>query len=1507
MEQKYPLTKQQEALWVEWKLHPNSSSFNTCVKLRMEGDLDVERFHQALKDIVSFFSSLRVYFVEEKGVPFQAIKEQGEFTLDYHDISIAGATTETPEQRTQGEKFLEDSLRTPIDLKSFPIIRAGLMKTTSNVYYFIGLVPHMISDGASAILFLEAASTAYNKGYAGLEEAYGDNMKDWNDYFSTNEHSLDEEQWQISADYWQNALSGAQHSIDFNAQHSTADTTTGKRVGFDISAELSQQLKDYARSQRTTMFNIFVAAFGTLTHRLYGQEELVVGYPVNIRPRGYKNLFGFFVNIIPMRTDLSGDPTFSELLARTSTVRKADKKHQTFPALDIVRTLRKQDSSFDGRVFNVSIVQTISRLVNLSLDGIVSEPLDIEDNDVNDDLTLTYEVLEDGTIGLWYEYRESLFTEQMIDQLITQMQSLLEQIVAAPEQPLSHYRMMSEQAEQHMREQWSHGETLSNPPATMQSLFEHTADASPERTALLFRDTSISYGELNAQSNQLANQLHNEGLNKGDRVALFLERGPQMIQALLAVLKAGCCYIPIPPDYPAERIDYILNDAHCQRIITQQHLTDRLAKTSIKPLTIDGEDAAWRSCKTSKPEITITADDAAYTIYTSGSTGKPKGVLLNHGNTAPCITWMRDSFALDAKDTVLQNTDYSFDVSIAEIFWPLSSGASLVLIESEKYKDPSHLIDLIKQHNIAGTCLVPSLLSSILSVLKDRRIDSFKHVLSAGEALPPSVGTRFYAACSGDLYNVYGPTEAAIYASYALCPRDTTQLSSVPIGRPVFETSLYILDQYGNPSPQGVSGELHIGGSGVAQGYVNLPDITAEQFISDLFSKLNGSKLYKTGDLCRFDSEGHIEYLGRIDAQVKIRGFRIELGEIESSLLSHSAITDAAVIDVATDGTTHKRLAAYYVAKELNLDILKAHIASQLPAHMHPAFYIPLDEIPRLPSGKINRRALPRPEQTLAQTKEYVAPRDATEKTIVAIWADILKVPADKIGIYDSFFELGGDSLMAIQFACAAEEEGIAFDTNALFTRTTIAELSEIATTDAPRKTISQDAIEGSYPLLPRQAKFFADNFAQPHHWNRFFMFDINHEVNLDMLKQSFDTVLTHHDNMRVSFAQNPDGQWQQHCSASLPDADYISSHDVSSLWATAQDDKIIEICNESHASLSLDGAPLLRVLHFNVGNGVGKLAIIAHHLLLDIVSSRIIFEDFIKSYEGLRLGIAMPLAAKTSSVQNFTNHLQIASQESDLKEEITYWSSESMTPSIGIAPDNKTAGLGTEGTSESAELIFDTATTQALLKTIPASYGSDIQTVMLMALQQTFQQLSDENNTVINICGHGRTGATDINLSRTVGWLNTVYPVHLSSASDTPAAERLAHIKAQLDAAPTRNEHYNLLRYSMQHPDITQHEAPSLFFNYVSQIDALIPEGVSFQPVIELDGIRSSHPDNKLGYGIYIEAGILDKQLHLHTTYSNARYNAKTIKNFHTTLKNNIAQTIETLIEKIDSKNIIG
>ena len=1492
MEQNYPLTKQQEGLWVEWRLHPDNTSYNTCVKLRLTGHLDKERFEQALRDVVSFFNSLRVYFVEEQGLPYQRVMEDSSFDLEYEDYSVQGKSEETPEQKEKAEEFLARKLRTPVDLKTFPIIRAGLAKTTEDTHYFIGLVPHMISDGVSAVLFLEATSIAYNQGYAGLEEAYGEDTKSWADYFE--EERLNQEKWDEDANYWHERLSGAQHLVDFSygAQEQDNDIKTGKRVYFDLPIELSERLKSYSRAHRTTLFSTLVAAFSSLVHRYYAQDDILIGYPVNIRPAGYKNFFGFFVNIIPIRIDLSGDPTFDELVQRVSKSRKADKPHQTFPALDIVREIRKNLPGFDGRVFNVSMAQTVSRLVNLRLDGIDSKPLEAEYNDVNDDLSLSYELLEDGRIGLWLEYRQSLFNADFINQMIGHMQSLLAQTIDNPELPLSEYSLLDDVDTKTFLEEWAYPDKPCEPSShdTIQAMIESRVQTNPDTVALVYQDQEITYAQMNERANQLARHIQQQGVNPGEKIALCSRRGPDLVISLLAILKAGCAYVPIAPCYPQERTEFILQDADIKLVITQKDIEK---KFSTKTVYVDEIATELATYDTDNLNIPRKPADDAYIIYTSGSTGNPKGVLLTHENVVPRLNWLQSEMPLDESDIVLQNTDFSFDVSVAEIFWPLTTGARLILTEAAHYKDPSYIIDLIQNHQITTSCFVPSLLTSLLAVLKGK-LTSFKYVLAAGEALSPTLVKIYHEKCSGKIYNVYGPTEGTIYASFIECKRGS-DLSTIPIGRPLGETTLYILDQHNRPQPLGVAGELHIGGIGVAQGYVNRDDLTEEKFIADPF--FPDQKLYKTGDLTRFLPDGNIEYLGRADMQVKVRGFRIELSEIETVISSFDGIEDVAVVDYQGD-TDHKRLVAYYVSDvEVSHDALKNHIEDKLPSYMMPAFYVQIETVPRMSSGKINRRALPDPSNLFEKREAYVAPKNEVQKKLAGIWSKILKVGASKIGIHDSFFEMGGDSLMAIQFVCAAEEEGIAFETDTLFTNKTIAELAANAR-ESGDSDYAQDLISGTYPLLPRQAKFFADNYAKPAHWNRFFYFDVNHELNLDHLKQAIDLVLLHHDNMRVSFIQDEQGMWQQKCDAASPAQEYVTSYDVSDLNEREQEEKIVETCNHCHASLDLKKPPLMRVLHFKTAHGAGKIAVIAHHLLLDIVSSRIIFEDLLKSYESLRLGISAPLSAKTSSVMEWASQLRDKAQSDDFTEELAYWSSEKMQISAAIQPDYPGVSKGYERNALVEKITLDDETTQKLLKDIPSQLKTNIQDILLTALLQTTKSWSGDDELLINICGHGRNGEQGYNLSRTAGWLNTVFPIYLShkGIDEKDAKNLLKQVGEQQNKVPQKNEHYNLLRYITKHPDILAHEPPQLFFNYVSQIDALIPEGLSISPILQPSEIKSSHDDNHLSYLLYIEAGIIEKELNIHITYTTDIFKENTVQKFVSLYKQQIQMLTSSL-----------
>lgn len=1473
MEKQYPLTKQQEGLWVEWRLHPENTSYNTCVKLRLTGPLDKDRLEKALDDIVQYFDSLKVYFGEDKGVPCQRIKARGQYTLEFFDYSD-GDLPEDDERKAKALAMLAQKVRTPVDLGEFPIVRAALIRTAPDTHYMIGLVPHVISDGVSAIMFLEAASIAYNEGRQGLEKAYGPTKKDWDDYFAEFGGKHNPAEQDAAAAYWKKRLAGAKHYIDFSHGRVSPDPSDkrGKRIYFNVSPELSLALKKLSRKQRTTLFNTLVAVFGIFVNRYFGEEDILIGYPVNIRAAGYKHLFGFFVNIIALRVDLSGDPTFAQLLDRITQTRKEDKKYQKYPALEIVRGIRETVSDFDGRVFNLSMAQTVSRLVNLNLENIQSDPLEVDFNEVNEDLVLSYELLDD-CIGLWLEYRYAMFDEALIEQAITHIQKIMAGIVSDPDHPISALPLLETRETQKILYTWNQSDRVAYKGTSMHGLVEAAAARYPESPALIGPLRSHSYRQMNGRANQLARALQVMGVRRGDKVAVCLHRGADQLISLLAVLKTGSAYIPIPTDYPAERMNYILEDTQASAMILNDFRVQKKISASTTLFFMDQNRDEWQSLPDHNLDVPVEDQDLAYVIYTSGSTGKPKGVLLRHGNVTPRLIWLQDQFKLTGEDRMLQNTDFSFDVSVAEIFWPLMAGAAHVLTEPEKNKDPGYLIGLIQSHQVTRACIVPSVLNALLGVLNEK-LTSLKTVLACGEVLSPSLRQSYYQKCSGELHNFYGPTEAAIYATSTYCdPKDTR--NSVPIGRPMGETTIYILDRHMQPQPPGVAGELYIGGAGVAAGYLNRPNLTEGCFLKSPFSDDPEAMIYKTGDLALYLPDGNIDFLGRMDGQVKVRGFRIELAEIESVLIDCEGIDDVAVIDYG-DAPETKRLVAYYVSQGgAELEKMKLHVCTQLPPYMAPAFYVGIDEIPRTASDKINRKALPKPEGTFTRQNRYEAPRNRIEQLLVGIWADILKVSKDKIGIHDSFFDMGGDSLMAIQFACAAQEHHLQFETNTLFENRTIAALASVATIGSgQKKEVDQSPVKGRFPLMPRQAKFFADGFANPHHWNRFVLFSANHRMEEGALRAAIDQVLMHHDGLRVRFVQEEDGTWMQESDDRLPDAEYFH------VYETADEAEMIKRINHHHAALDLGRPPLIQAVLIHTGPDSGNLAILAHHLLLDMVTSRILFEDLIKAYEFNRRGISAALPPKTHALKDWATHIASNAASTNYDHSLERWRNcpQAPVPTIPLEfPDKQ--DQNTERYARTHSFAISAAATDHLLRDISAASSYRIQDVSIAALYRVLAEWTGENVLYFNTCGHGRdTSNGDFDISRTVGWLNTVYPVHLI-CSEGPFEVVLDQIKTQMDRLLPDNGDYNILRYQVKHPDIVKHPSPQIFFNYVSQIDAFIPEGLPLQPIPSPTGIQVADPQNHMCYLLYFEAGVMGGQLAVNLTYSEAIFSQQTIE----------------------------
>ncbi len=1515
-EQLFPLTKQQQGLWIEWKLHPENTSYNTCVKVKLKGKVDTNKLGQALKDIVQYFDSLKVYFVEKSGIPYQCIKDEGTYFLNYNDISIKGQN-ETPEQAQLGLDFLSQTLNTPIDLKVFPIVRASLMKVADETYYFIGMVPHIISDGRSAVLFLESLSIAYNNGYQGLCEAYGSTIKGWSDFHEDKRNQFDAEKHALSKQHWQERLAGANHYHDYSygRKNTSKDDKQGHRVYFDIPSELAKAVKAHTGKNRTTLFNVMVCAFGIFINRYFSLKDILIGFPISIRPPGYKHLFGFFVNIVPIRVDLSGDPTYQELLERVSISRKEDKSHQKFPALDIVNAVRENITNFDGQLFNLSMAQTVSRLFNLELEGIETEPLESEYNDVNDDLSLSYELLEDG-IGLWFEYRTSMFDEDFIDQGIQHIRQILEQITTAPDTPLSQFKLLSQSQEDEVLS-FSQS-TLQKQTNTIKPSFTHFIDSferqvsnTPEAIALHFLDEVVSYAQLNKMANQLARQLITTGVKATDKIAVCLNRGPQLISSLLAVLKTGCAYIPIAPDYPKQRLQFILEDTHCNYIIYEDNTAASRKGLTSKALNLNETVEQRRSLNANNLDTDINGQDTAYIIYTSGSTGKPKGVVISHANLIPRLDCLQKEIPLSETDVMLQNTDFSFDVSVAEIFWPLTTGASLALVAQQDNKYPDRLLKMIDNYQVTTSCMVPSLLNALLSIATKKELQPIKYLLAAGEVISSLTVQHFYQLSAARLYNFYGPTEATIYATFYYC-RANDNINYVPIGKPLLNTETYILDEYKQVQAKGVAGELYLAGKGVSSGYLNRQHLNVKTFIDNPFySEFSDSaKLYRTGDKARYLSDGNIDFLGRIDQQVKIRGYRIEVAEIEVNLSTVENIKDCTVNIDITD-SYQQRLIAYFVRSnktdgsihdESFIKNIRQQLSEKLPRYMLPSLFIALDEIPRSQSGKVLKNQLPSVSNMVKETTVYTPAETKIEKQLVDIWANILKLPASKIGIHDSFFELGGDSLMAIQFASAAEEQSLFFDTDSLFESRTIAELANIILeTKNVKQTaeISQQTVDGEFPLTARQYKFFDDNFINPHHWNRQFSFDVEKKISLKALEKSFTQVLSHHDALRVYFLQKKTGEWVQVSSPIDETVKIVFKHDLSKLSSSEQQAKMRLLIEQVHQDIRTDRAPLIRAIYFKIGKKSGHIVIVSHHLLLDMISSRIVFEDLMKCYEYRGRGLTCKLPKKTSSLKQWTEYLSNYSNNGNFQSALEYWGNFPLksAPVVPISP-NFNDRNNTEESAKTITLKLPLTTTTSLLKDLPSSKGYKIQDLLLTALLAVTKSWTHDDALTVNICGHGRSsGQADINLSRTVGWVNTVFPVRLnaSGVDIENSTQLITTVNQQLSKVPSNNMDYNILRYITRHPEITQHPSPEIFFNYVGQIDAIVPDNIAFKPSKGLQGIAEIDGDNHLCYLLYFEAGVTQGELHIRLTYSENAFSESVIKQ----LSQSLIKRIEIIVEQ--------
>jgi amino acid adenylation domain-containing protein len=787
-------------------------------------------------------------------------------------------------------------------------------------------------------------------------------------------------------------------------------------VPFALSEPLSEGLQELGRRSGATLYMVLLAGFQVLLSRWSGQKDIVVGSPIAGRThRDTEGLIGFFVNTLAMRGDLSANPRFEELLAQVKRTTLEAYAHQDLPFEKLVEELQPVRDLSRQPICQVNFTFQNQPRESFELPDVRWSGLSGGHVTAKLDLTLFISETPSGLCGA-IEYATDLFDRQTIQRLSGHFETLLGGIVADPEQRVAELPLLSVAERERLLVQWNATEAPYKWGRCLHELLAEQATRTPQAAALVFGDQQLSYGQLEERSNQLAHHLVSLGVGPDVIVGLCVERSLEMVVGLLGILKAGGAYLPLDPQYPAQRLAHMLQDAQVPVLLTHSGLLNQLPETSATRVCLDREWGWIAAQQWSAPPSVVGPQNLAYVIYTSGSTGMPKGAMVSHESIVNRLLWMDAVYGLEPSDRVLQKTSLSFDVSVWEVFWPLLKGAGLVMAEPEGHKDSDYLVALIAQSRISILHFVPSMLRAFLQNPKVSECGSLRDVVCSGEALTLDVVREFAGKLPARLQNLYGPTEAAVDVSFWQCEASA---ETVPIGRPISNTRLYVLDELLEPVPIGVIGELYIGGAGLARGYLRRPGLTAQRFIASPFG--SGDRLYCTGDRVLYRSDGNLEFIGRRDTQIKIRGYRIELGEIEAALRSHAAVSQAVVV-AREEEIGQRRLVGYVVSatgEDVEVASLREHLKKSLPEYMVPAVLVQLEQIPLTANGKIDRQALPAPEGR-PEIARYVAPRTAVEATLAQIWREVLRL--DQVGVEDNFFELGGHSLLAMRVLIQVRE-----------------------------------------------------------------------------------------------------------------------------------------------------------------------------------------------------------------------------------------------------------------------------------------------------------------------------------------------------------------------------------------------------------------------------------------------------------------------------------------------------
>jgi amino acid adenylation domain-containing protein/non-ribosomal peptide synthase protein (TIGR01720 family) len=1461
----YELSPMQEGMVFHGLLGEGTGVDLEQIVCAIHGAFDEAGFVAAFQAVVARHAILRTRFNYE-GVdrPVQEVVEAVEIPVERLDLTRVGAA-----ERASGfDEVLRLDRARGIDLRRAPGMRLLVVDCGPDEHRVVWTFHHALLDGRSFAIVLRDVFAYYDGAATGLAPP-GPAPRPYREYIEFL-RGLD---LASAESYWRSRLSGFAAPTPIVIDGAAADEQTTDIQGVSeqrLSRAQTASLRELAAAQDVTLNTLLQSAWAILLHRYSGETEVVFGATRAGRRSAFADgdeMVGLFINTLPLRVKLDPEARLGALLTDVRAQQMELREYEHTPLANVQRWSEVPR----GR----PLFETILVYEDRTLDSTLRS-LDVE-----------------GSRLAFGYHGQTNFPLTLIaygdDEMLVRLENDRRRVADAPAaRMLSHFvtllTAMPDHASGKLHELplLPEGERIALQSAGVRAeleigeclhvRFEERVRLAPDRVAVVHDGESLTYDELNRRANGLALRLRSMGVGREVLVGLRTERSLNVVVGILGILKAGGAYVPLDPRYPRERVEFMLADSAVRVVVTESQFAEDFAGGEASLVLIDGElgEAAIG------PESGVGPGDLAYVIYTSGSTGVPKGVLISHQNVGRLFDATDGWFGFGEDDVWCLFHSYAFDFSVWEMWGALLYGGRLVVVPAWVSWSPDDFRELVLREGVTVLNQTPSAFRQYIAADVQSgppAQSALRYVIFGGEALElASLRPWFdrYGDARPQLVNMYGITETTVHVTYRPISLEDLQAGAGSvIGVPIPDLRLFVLDPYGSPVPIGIAGEMYVGGGGVARGYLDRAELTAQRFVPDPFAG-DGSKLYRTGDLARRLENGDLEYLGRIDDQVKIRGFRIELGEIEAVLARHPGVTDAVVL-AREDAGLDKRLVAYVVPAGSSvglIDQLKEHLRAKLPEYMVPAHYLLLEQLPLTANGKTDRKALPAPDYGRREDERpYVAPRTATEETLAGIWADVLGAP--RVSIDDDFFDLGGDSILTIQVIARSRQAGLRFTPRDLAKRPSIALLSEVIESAAPPAAPEPEPDAGPVALTPIQSWFFEHSFTDPDYWNQAFLFEVPSDIDLEPFQQALSHVVDHHDALRLRVTGNgPESTLSCESTAVAPS---ITRIDLTTVAPEAHPTSIETAAAAAQSQLDLHRGPLLAAVHFDRGAASGRLLIVVHHLAVDGVSWRLLIEDLETAYGALRLGSAPQLQARSASFQRWSQALVDFAANAELRESSARWLE--IGAVAGDLPEGQAGhGPNPEGHARTVTVALDADETRDLLQRVPAAYRTQINDVLLTALALALRGWSGRDAQRIEMEGHGREEQiAPLDVSRTVGWFTTLYPMVLDLAGAQDDGSALKLIKEDVRRVPDRGLSYGVLRYAANDPVVAEQLAaqPSaeLLFNYLGQFDQVVAGSELFRFADEATGPWHG-PTNERTHRLEVVAAVRKGRFEADWTY---------------------------------------